>query len=487
MARLRHAGAIGTSVARGAAICGVSLLCVIAYAAGSLRRLAIRDPTARADHRAHQRGVLFRWCFSRLGATFIKVGQVMSSRADLLSPQIIDELRELQDHVRPFSYARVRRILERELGQPLSSVFISLDRTPLAAGGIAQVHRGLLRTGEEVAVKVLRPGVRARVHRDARLMLWLAHLAHLLSPRARAADVIGHARSLISGIIVQTDLAREADNLERFAGDFATTPGLAFPHVIRRFSRPSVLTMSLVRGVHLERVPREHVEQVTRTLRDTFFAMCFEHGLVHADLHPGNILVGPDGTVFILDVGLVKYLDAAAIDRLVELSRALVLGTPRELVAHLRDHHPHGPTTDWDALAADAESLIARLRRTQIAELEVAQVVSDLFSLARKHGIHPLPELSLVLLGMVTIEGIAKRLDPSANTFAEIARYLAPRIAHTRLARGSREWPEPPLGVRTECDAPTSAPPSLRTSPSDPHTSTGTRDAPAPTMARRSE
>lgn len=487
MARFRDAGAIVASIARGAAICAVSLLCVFAYTAGSLRRLAIRDPRARADHRARQRGVLFRWCFSRLGATFIKVGQVMSSRADLLSPPVIDELRELQDHVRPFSFARVRTILERELGRPLSSVFIALDRTPLAAGGIAQVHRGLLRTGEEVAVKVLRPHVRARVHRDARLMLWLAHVASFLSRRARAADVIGHARSLVSGIIVQTDLAREAENLDRFGADFADTPGLAFPRVIRHLSRGAVLTMSLVRGVHLDQVPREHVARVTGVLRDAFFAMCFEHGLVHADLHPGNILVGADGTVFILDVGLVKYLDAMAISRLVELSRALVLGTPDELVTHLRDHHPHDPTTDWDAVASDAGSLIARLRRTSIAELEVSQVVADLFSLARKHGIHPLPELSLVLLGMVTIEGIAKRLDPNANTLAEIARYLAPRIAHTGLARGSREWAHPPLGVRTECDAPTTAPPSLRVSRSDPHPIDGTRDAPDPTMARRSE
>ena len=487
MARVRQAGAIVASIARGAAICAISLVCVIAYTAGSLRRLAIGDPTERALHRARQRGALFRWCFSRLGATFIKVGQVMSTRADLFAPAVIDELRELQDRVRPFAFARVRRILERELGRPLSSIFISLDRTPLAAGSIAQVHRGLLRTGEEVAVKVLRPHVRARVHRDARLMLWLAHVAHVLSARARAGDVIGHTRSLVSGIIVQTDLAREADHLERFRADFAGTPGLEFPRVLRSVSRGGVLTMSLVHGVHLEHVPREHVAQVTRVLRDAFFAMCFEHGLVHADLHPGNILVGPDATVFILDVGLVKYLDEAAITRLLELTRALVLGTPDELVAHLRDHHPHAPTTDWDAVALDAGAFVDRLRRIRIADLEAAEVVGDLFSLARRHGIRPLPELSLVLLGMVTIEGIAKRLDPNANTLAEIARYLAPRIAHTPLARGSRERLEPPLGVRTGCDSDRVPPPSLRVSPPDPLPLDGTCDAPPPTVARRSE
>jgi len=487
MARVRDAGAIVASIVRGAAICAIAALCVIAYTAGSLRRLAIRDPTARALHRGRQRGALLRWCFTRLGATFVKVGQVMSSRADLIAPPVIAELRELQDRVRPFAFPRVRSILERELGRPLSSIFIALDRTPLAAGSIAQVHRGLLRSGEEVAVKVLRPHVHTRVRRDARLMLWLAHVAHLVSARARAGDVIGHVRNLVSGIIVQTDLAREAENLERFRADFADTPGLAFPRVIRPLSRGSVLTMNLVRGVHVDEVPPEHVEQVTRVLRDAFFAMCFEHGLVHADLHPGNILVGPDGTVFILDVGLVKHLDADAIARLFDLSRCLVLGTPEDLVTHLRAHHPHAPTTDWDAVARDSAAFVTRLRTTRIAELEVATVVGELFALARKHRIRPLPELSLVLLGMVTIEGIAKRLDPNANTLAEIARYLAPRIGHTRLARGSRDWIQPPLGVRTGCAPAEVEPPGLRASPRDARTGDGTRDAKDPNMARRSE
>lgn len=443
MERLASIGAVVATIARGVMIFAVGMVCVVAYTGGSLRRLAIRDREARTLHRTRQRGRLLRWWFAKLGASFIKIGQVMSSRADLFAPAIIDALRELQDHVRPFAFARVRIILERELGP---DALRELDPTPLAAGSIAQVHRGVLRSGEEVAIKVLRPGVLARVHRDARLFLWLAHMIHAVSGRARAADVIGHARGVVAGLIAQTDLDREGRNYDLFRASFTDPTGVLFPRVYHRYSTRTVLTMEMIHGVHIEKVRSEHVAGVTRALRDAFFSMCFEHGLIHADLHPGNILVRDDGSVVLVDVGLVKHLEPGAIAKLVELSRCLAIGTPEELVAHLRSYR-HRPTTDWNAVAADAAVFMEEVRHARITNLEARDVIGKLFALARKHKIRPLSELSLVLLGMVTIEGIAKRLDPDANTMNEIARYLAPRIAPHRLARGTHEWNEPPRVV----------------------------------------
>jgi len=437
MGRVVSAARWLATIARGAVICAVALLCVMIYTAGSLRRLTIRDREARALHRARQRGRLLRFSFEALGGTFVKIGQVMSARADVLAPAIIVELRELQDRVRPFAFSRVRATVEHELARPLASIFSELDPTPLAAGSIAQVHRGRLRTGQEVAIKVLRPRITQRVHRDARLLLWLAHVTHVLLARARAADVIAHTRSLIAGIIAQTDLCREADHYELFRTNFDSVTDIAFPRVYRAFSTRAVLTMEMIHGVRLEHVPPKHVAQVTRTLRESFFAMCFEHGLIHADLHPGNVLVRDDGTVVLVDVGLVKHLDAEMIAKLVELSRCLAVGTAHDLVVHLRTQHRHEPSTDWDAVAVDSAAFIRDLRAKKIADLEVSTVVTKLFAIARKHHIRPLPELSLVLLGMVTIEGIAKRLDPDANTLAEVARYLGPLLERRRFARGS--------------------------------------------------
>lgn len=458
-------------------MCGIALLCVVAYAAGSLRRLAIRDRTQRLEARARQRGVLFRWSFTRLGATFIKIGQVMSSRADLFAPALIAELRELQDHVPAFAFVRARAIVERELGAPLASRFRHFDETPIAAGSIAQVHRAVLATGEEVAVKIVRPGVHQRVRRDARILLWLAHVAHAVSARARAADAIGHSRTIIAGILAQLDLRREADNYDRFREDFAATPNIAFPAVHRAASTTKVLTMELIRGVHLEAVPAAHAPQVTQTLRQSFFAMCFEHGLVHADLHPGNVLVRDDGTVVVLDVGLVKHLSRNTVEEIVDFARCLVMGSADDLTRHLERHHRYLPTTNWSAVTEDVAAFIAPLRARCITEVEVAIVVSQLFALARKHRIRPMPELALVLLGMVTIEGIAKRLDPNANTMSEVAGFLGRLMMRDRrLARGSLQWTPPDSEVVRPALAPRPddvvAAPQEPTTPSCPRTLT---------------
>ncbi|MBP9204476.1 MAG: AarF/ABC1/UbiB kinase family protein [Kofleriaceae bacterium] len=453
-------------LARASAIGMIASLALLAYAGGTLRRLFVRDAAARVHLRRRQRGRLLRWGFARLGATFVKVGQVMSSRPDVYSPEVIAELRWLQDRVPPFPFKAVRNILERELRAPLAANFRSVDVAPLAAGSVAQVHRAQLLDGTDVAVKVLRPGVLARIRRDGRIMLWLAHLATLLSARARVADVVGHVRSLVGGILAQTDLRRERQNYDQFRRNFAGAPGLAFPRVYRAQCTRAVLTMEFIDGVRLDDVAPALLPRVAATLREAFLAMCFDHGFVHADLHAGNVLVRSDGAVVLLDVGLVKHLSRPLLAQVVDFARCIAAGTAAELVAHLRQYHVYlasgdgrrgARATDWDAVRRDAEAFIARVRAQPMHALELSQVVGDLFALARRHAIRPLPEVTLVLVGMVTNEGIAKRLDPNANTLGELARFIGstwalvdptnPSAPPRRLARGSRRWSRPPLSM----------------------------------------
>jgi ubiquinone biosynthesis protein len=416
----------------------VTLVCFVAHSAGILRRMVLA-PSERAHHRAVQRGKLLRWAFETLGASFIKAGQLISSRPDLFAPEVIAELRTLQDHVHTFAFRRARSLIERDLRAPVNELFTELDREPVAAGSIAQVHRGVLHDGREVAVKVLRPGVRARIRRDAAILLALARLAEWLSPRARAADVRGHTRAVVTGILAQTNLLHEAANYERFREQFADSEGLAFPSVHHELSTRDVLVMEFVRGASLDRAAPEHLPQVTRVMRSSFFAMCFEHGLVHADLHPGNVLVRPDGVLVMLDVGLVKHIAPHIVETLADFARCVVFGVASDLVKHLQRHHECSPSTNWTAVEADVTVFVAEIRGRSIAELETSVLVGHLFALARKHRIRPMAELSLVLLGMVTIEGIAKRLDPLANTLQEVAMFLRPSGARRRFARGSRQ------------------------------------------------
>ena len=433
---MARVGEVIATLARCTAIAFVGVLCFLAYTAGSLRRLLL-PRAARAQHRARQRGRLLRWAFERLGASFVKIGQLISSRPDVFAPEVIEELRALQDHVHAFPFHRARAVIERELGASIETLFRSLDPDPVAAGSVAQVHAGVLRDGREVAVKVLRPGVRTQIRRDAAIVLALARLAQWLSPRARAAEVRVQARTLVAGVLAQTDLRREAANYDRFREQFADTVGLAFPRVHHELSAREVLTMELVRGVSLERAAPEHLPQVTRVLRSSFFAMCFEHGLVHADLHPGNVLVRADGVLVMLDVGLVNDMPPATVEKLGDFARCLVTGTAADLVKHLQEHHACSPSTDWHGVVADVDVFVATLRGRSLAELEASALVADLFALARKHRIRPMTDLSLVLLGMVTIEGIAKRIDPDANTLHEVAAFLGRPPSKGRLARGS--------------------------------------------------
>ncbi|MGE0396471.1 MAG: ABC1 kinase family protein [Kofleriaceae bacterium] len=426
----------------------IPILAVIAYAVGSLRRLAISDDGRRAEHRERQHGRLLRWVFARLGATFIKVGQVMSSRRDLFSAGVIDELRWLQDRVAPFPFRQVRRVIERELGAPLDRLFRELSPTPIAAGSVAQVHRGVLITGEEVAVKVLRPGVLEQARRDGRIMLWLAHVSHMLSGRARTANVVGHVRNLVAGILAQADLRHERNNYERFRRNFGNTPGLHFPNVFRSHSTRSVLTMEMVHGKRIDDALVDHLPNAARVIRSSFFTMCFDHGFVHADLHPGNVLLRDDGVVVLIDVGLVKRLPRGLLEQVVDFTRCIAAGDAADLVVHLQRYHRYLAATNWDVVAVDAAAFVSRLRARPIMELELSEVIGELFALARKHSLRPLPEMSILLLGMVTNEGMAKRLDPKADTLAELALFLsthvprvtAPVAPRRRLARGSRSW-----------------------------------------------
>jgi ubiquinone biosynthesis protein len=209
--------------------------------------------------------------------------------------------------------------------------------------------------------------------------------------------------------------------------------------VHHELSTRDILTMEFINGSTLDQTPRVHLPSVTRVMRSSFLAMCFEHGLVHSDLHPGNVLVRTDGVLVMLDVGLVKQMSASTVDTLTGFAQCLVMGSPADVVAHLKEHHESSPKTDWNAVEADVHVFVSKIRAQSIGEIETSVLAADLFALARKHRIRPIAELSLVLLGMITIEGIAKQLDAGANMLQEVAAFLGP-ANRRRLARGSGDW-----------------------------------------------
>lgn len=382
------------------------------------------------------RGKILRWFVTSSGATFIKLGQVMSTRPDLFAPEMIQELRKLQDQLPGFSYRRVRKIVESELGSSIEAIFVEFDNKALAAASVAQVHRARLMDGSEVAVKILRPAVAAHVVRDGAILMFFAKLSNL-HPQIRLSDPVSHMREFVEAIASQTSLASEAANYARFHENFSQLKEIRFPKVYPEFCAERVLTMEFIHGQKIDSLgPGSHVE-IAKLTRHAFFKMCFEDGFVHADLHPGNMLVTEDQKLVIFDVGMVKLIDDQVKRQFVDFARCVAMGESGDFVEHLRTFHTYMEDVDWDNVRRDSESFIEKFRNQNAANLEMGKFANEVFSIARDHGIRPLPELMVVLVGVITSEGISKMLDPQVQSFQEMASFLMPVVAKLGLSTNS--------------------------------------------------
>ncbi|MEP6862004.1 MAG: AarF/UbiB family protein [Deltaproteobacteria bacterium] len=381
---------------------------------------------ARAGTLARLRGWWLRVTMSALGATFIKMGQVMSTRPDLFAPAIIDQLRHLQDRLPPFAFRKVRPMIEADLGKPLAELFSEFDEQPVAAASVAQVHRARLKDGREVAVKILRPGVRRQVERDAVMLIGLARVM-ALRPLWRRNDPVGHTREFVDAIHDQTDLRIEAANYARFRVNFANHADVRFPEIYEERSSERILTMEFVRGSKIDALPAGTRDtKLAEVVRKTMFKMCFEDGFVHADLHPGNMVVQPGSKLVIFDCGLAKQLADDVLAQFIDMSKCIAMGTPEDIVAHLKRFHTYLGEINWDALRVDVEAFALKFRGKDTAKLEYGELFGEMFAIGRTHHIHPVTDMMLVFVALITAQGIGKMLEPEHNIFNTLAMYLIP-------------------------------------------------------------
>jgi ubiquinone biosynthesis protein len=391
-------------------------------------RLAMRDGDARRRRISHLRGRTLRRSMTSLGATFVKIGQVMSSRPDLFSPELISELKQLLDRLPPFGFEHVRGMVEHDLRQPLASVFAELDQEPVAAASVAQVHRARLHDGTEVAVKVLRPNIRRQVERDTAILLFLARIL-ALHPTIRLNDPVGHVEHFAAAILRQTDLSIEAANYEHFRSNFKDVPNVLFPLVYESYCSRRVLTMQFVRGTRFEDRDRSHDRELARTLRNMIFKMSFEDGFLHCDLHPGNFMVTDSHRLAVFDVGLAARVEGTIFDQFFDFSRSLVLGTADDFVNHMKRYGTAPGNADWDAYRDAMAAILPKYRKLNVGELEYFQLFDDMFRISREFQSRQSPELVMVMVAFLTAQGIGKVLDPDSNIFHEVAAFLGPLLA----------------------------------------------------------
>jgi ubiquinone biosynthesis protein len=369
-----------------------------------------------------------RLALEELGPTFIKVGQLASTRADLLGPAFRAELARLQDGAAPPSPAAIAQTLDRELGARVRTAFASIELSPIATGSIGTAHAAVLRDGTRVVVKVRRPGAAELVERDLEILLRCAQTLGRHWEPAADVDLAGLADEFAGGLRAELDYEQEAANAERFARNFAQDPTVRIPRVFRDTTTSQVITLERISGMNVTDTAaldaagvdrHELAREATRMMA----AMVFEHGFFHGDPHPGNCFVTPDGRVALIDFGLVGELDDRLRSGLTGLLTAAVRNDPSRLAGALLDLGASSEHVDRLQLENDLRDALARYHGVTVGELNLSDVLAGLLELARRHRLRLPRELALLAKVVAVEEGMAAELDPDFRIGEMLAPY----------------------------------------------------------------
>jgi ubiquinone biosynthesis protein len=369
-----------------------------------------------------------RLAIEELGATFIKLGQFLSTRADLLPPEYQTELAKLQDSAPPFASQVARERIEAELGQSIDSLFAQFDSKPLAAASIGQAHAATLRDGTEVVVKVRRPGVVEQIEEDLEI---LQNLASAMSRRLEFAstyDVVGLAQEFAYTLRSELDYLQEARNAEAFARNFGGDPKVHIPQVFWEMTTSRVLALERIRGIKVSDLTMLDANGIDRRMlaergTQVILKMIFDDGFFHADLHPGNFFIESDGRFGLIDFGMVGTVDEKTQEHLAGLVLALTGPDYDQLVDALFEMGVTAERVDRARLRRDLEHLIAPYYGRALGEMKLTPLINDALSIIRRHRMHLPSNLALLLKTIIITEGLGARLDPDFRLLTVIGPY----------------------------------------------------------------
>ncbi|MDT3425509.1 ubiquinone biosynthesis protein [Paenibacillus forsythiae] len=378
------------------------------------RRLGAQE----LQHPTRTLGERIRLVLEDLGPTFVKLGQVASTRSDLLPESIINELVKLQDHVPPFPAEMARNIVEQELDQPLGEIFDSFEETPLAAASIGQVHRGVLLSGQPVAIKIQRPGVMRMMSRDLEILRDLTGLAERRLGWARQYSVSRMAEEFSRSLMNELDYSQEGRSAERIAQQLVNNKSVYIPAIYWDYTSSRVLTMEFVEGITLNR--REallsrgvNLKDTAERLVDIMLKQIFIDGFFHADPHPGNVMLTDGGQIALIDFGMVGRLSEETRDHLSSLIIALMRKNTEAMVRAILRLGVIPEDADPSALYEDMDRLREEYYDVPFSQVSIGKALNDLFAVARRHHLAIPPDLAMLGKTMLTLEGVVGNLDPS--------------------------------------------------------------------------
>jgi ubiquinone biosynthesis protein len=386
-----------------------------------LPRYVLRLADLAADKKAPGRpGERLARALQELGPTFIKLGQSLAVRSDLLGETIARDLSTLQDRLPSFPAAEARAVLEAELERPVAELFRSFDDVPTAAASIAQVHFAVTSEGEEVAVKILRPGIERAIERDLDFLLWMAQRIERIRPTLRRFRPVDSVRTLAVTTRRELDLRLEAAAAAEFAANCAADEGFRVPRVDWRRTARRVVTFERVSGLPADEreVLLAHGHDPDRIMAQAavvFFNQVFRDGLFHADMHPGNMLVAPDGAIVALDFGIMGRLDMATRRHLAEiLVGFLTRDYPGVAAVFFRAGYVP-PHQDQEAFQQACRAIGEPILGLPLNEISLGRLLGQLLSVAEQFEMEQQPQLMLLQKTMAVAEGVGRALNPQVN------------------------------------------------------------------------
>ncbi|AEH48026.1 2-polyprenylphenol 6-hydroxylase [Parageobacillus thermoglucosidasius] len=382
-------------------------------------------------------GERIRLVLQELGPTFVKLGQIASTRPDLLPEEIIRELEKLQDQVPPFSFEEVRNIVQQELGADLTQIFRQFADVPLAAASIGQVHQAILHSGEKVAVKIQRPNIANIIETDLEILQDLATLAERRLEWAAQYQICDMVDEFSRSLRAELDYTIEARNAEKISNQFKNDPGIHIPKVFWEYSTKKVLTMEYVEGIkfnELERLKQNgyNLKKLADRLAKAVFQQIFVEGFFHGDPHPGNVLVLPGEVIAFIDFGMVGRLNPEIKYHFSSLVIALMNQSTDGVIKSICQMGLVPDDVNIMQLRDDVEQLREKYYRVSLSKISLGEAVNDLFRVAFRHSIRIPRDLTLLGKTLLTVEGMVEKLDPDFRIL-DIAEPFGRRLLKERL------------------------------------------------------
>ncbi|MCA9048302.1 MAG: AarF/ABC1/UbiB kinase family protein, partial [Planctomycetaceae bacterium] len=410
--------------------------------------------TSGGDRIAHlSRNQRIREALSELGTTFIKIGQILSTRPDIVGPELADELSSLQSGTAPDDWASVRALVESELECRLEDAFASFEETPIASASIGQVHRAVLPGGRTVAVKVQHIGIEEKIRNDLEIAIELARLVEAHSAEAALYRPVTTVEEISRALMRELDFGQELRNARSFAHHFRNEPEVHFPETIPDLSSRRVLTMEFLEGIELSR--RELLQERSVDLNElaergarVFLEMVFRDGFFHADPHPGNLLLLPDGAIGILDCGMVGRIDELVRDQFEDLLLAAVEGDSARMVETIEILGELPSDFDRQSLNQDVAQFFDHYATLDLTEFDLGEALNDAMSIIRRQHIRLPGRLAMLIRMIGVLEGTMERLSPAFRLVdllkpyraSIIRRRMSPKRLQRRMLTAYRRW-----------------------------------------------